>query len=267
MVDRVSIRYRAPSHFMDSRTTAPQPWFQVRRDSRARFRLFCFPYAGGSSSIYRPWTRHIHPDIEVVPALLPGRELRLRETAYTRLEPLVEALTREIFPLLDRPFALFGHSMGGIISFELARRLRLERGIEPKHLFISARRAPQLPQQDPEIHNLPDAEFLAEIQQLNGSPKEVLEHAELMKLLLPMLRGDFAIVRTYTYVPGPPLKCPITLIGGTSDDTATQAKLEGWCVQTTGRCRVRMLEGDHFFINQQQPAVLRIIEDTLLGRV
>src|ERR1043166_8033806 len=88
-----------PSHFMDSRTTAPQPWFQVRRDSRARFRLFCFPYAGGSSSIYRPGTSHIHPDIEVVPALWRGREWRLREPASPRLDPLVEALPREIFPL------------------------------------------------------------------------------------------------------------------------------------------------------------------------
>jgi medium-chain acyl-[acyl-carrier-protein] hydrolase len=252
---------------MDTRTTASQPWFQVRRDSRARFRLFCFPYAGGSSSIYRPWSRQIRSDIEVVPVLLPGRELRLREPTYTRFDPLVEALTREIFPFLDRPFAFFGHSMGAITSFEVARRLRLERGIETEHLFISGRRAPQLPQQDPEIHNLPDAEFLAEVQRLNGTPKEVLEHTELMEILLPMLRGDFAVVRNYNYVPGPPLKCSITVLGGTRDESAPQAKLEGWCAQTTGRCRVRMLDGDHFFVNQQQPAILRIIEETLLARV
>jgi len=250
-----------------SRTSDGTPWFQVRRDSRARFRLFCFPYAGGSSSIFRPWIRQIHPDIEVVPVLLPGRELRLREAAYTRLEPLVEALTREIFPYLDRPFAFFGHSMGALISFELARRLRLERGLETEHLFISARCAPQVPGQDPEIHNLPDAEFLAEVQRLNGTPKEVLEHAGLMEILIPMMRADFAICRTYNYVPGVPLRCSITALGGTRDETATQAKLEGWCVQTTGRCRARMLEGDHFFINQHYQAILRIIAETLLARV
>ena len=244
----------------------PTPtWFQVQPDSRARFRLFCFPYAGGSSAIYRPWVKRIHPDIEVVPAVLPGREFRLRDTAFTHIEPLVEELTREISPHLDRPFALFGHSMGALISFELARRLRSERGIEPVHLFVSGRRAPQLPERDPEIHNLPDAEFVTEVERLKGTPKEVLEHAELMEILIPMLRADFSICRQYDYVPGAPLTCPLTVFGGTKDDSADQEKLEGWCAQTTGRCRIRMLEGDHFFINQQHAAILPIIAETLLA--
>src|SRR5205814_3761114 len=120
-----SSRFRAPA-----KTLGPFPWFQVQPDSVARFRLFCFPYAGGGSAIFHPWSRQIHRYIEVVPALLPGREHRLREPAYMRLESLVESLTREIVPYLDRPFAFFGHSMGAIISFELARRLRWERRIE-----------------------------------------------------------------------------------------------------------------------------------------
>ena len=238
----------------------------MQPDSRARFRLFCFPYAGGSSAIYRPWAKKIHPDIEVVPAVLPGREFRLREPAYTQLEPLVEALTREISPLIDRPFALFGHSMGAMISFELARRLRSERGVEPAHLFISGRRAPQLPETDPEIHNLPEPEFITEVERLNGTPKEVLEHKELMEMLIPMLRSDFSICHKYNYVPGAPLTCSLTAIGGTKDDTADQEKLQGWCAVTTGRCRIRMLAGDHFFINQQHAAILSIIAETLLSR-
>lgn len=237
----------------------------MQPDSKAKFRLFCFPYAGGSSAIFRSWSRVIHRDIEVVPVVLPGREIRLREPSFTQLEPLVEALTREIFALLDRPFAFLGHSMGALISYELARRLRSERSLETDHLFISGRRAPQLPERDPEIHTLPDAEFVAEIQRLNGTPKEALEHAELMELLIPMLRADFSICRTYNFVPGPQLKCSITAIGGTHDDTATQAKLEGWCELTTGRCRVRMLEGDHFFINQKRDEIIRIVEQSLLA--
>ena len=196
--------------------------------------------------------------------MLPGREFRLREPAFTEFEPLVEALTREIFPYLDRPFAFFGHSMGAIISFELARRLRSERSLETDHLFVSGRRAPQLPERDPEIHKLPDAEFLAEVQRLNGTPNEVLDHAELMELLKPMLRADFSVCHTYNYVPAAPVKCSITALGGTRDETATQEKLEGWCAETTGRCRVRMLEGDHFFINQQRDAILEIIGKTLV---
>jgi medium-chain acyl-[acyl-carrier-protein] hydrolase len=235
----------------------------VQPDSGARFRLFCFPYAGGSSAIFRSWSRVIHRDIEVVPALLPGREFRLGEPAFTQLEPLIEALTREIFSLLDRPFAFLGHSMGALIGFELARRLRSERGLETDHLFISGRRAPQLPERDPEIHNLPEAEFIAELRRLDGTPKEVFEHAELMELLIPMLRADFSVCRNYNFVPGPPLKCSITVLGGTEDETATQAKIEGWCEQTSGRCRVRMLAGDHFFINQQRDEIIRIVEQSL----
>jgi medium-chain acyl-[acyl-carrier-protein] hydrolase len=239
----------------------------VQPDSLARLRLFCFPYAGGGSAIYRPWARQIHRHIEVVPALLPGREFRLREPALTRIEPLVESLAREIFPYLDRPFAFFGHSMGAIISFELARRLRWERGVEPDHLFISGRRAPQLPEQDPEIHDLPEPEFIKEVERMKGTPKEVLEHAELMQMLIPMLRADFAICRTYTYIASAPLRCPITVLGGTDDDTTTRDKLDAWCAQTTGGCRVHMLEGDHFFINQQQQAILPIITNTLTAHL
>ena len=246
-----------------AKTLGPPPWFQVQPDSFARFRLFCFPYAGGGSAIYRPWARQIHRHIEVVPALLPGREFRLREAASNRLEPLVESLAREIFPYLDRPFAFFGHSMGAIISFELARRLRWERGVEPDHLFISARRAPQLPEKDPEIHDLPEPEFIAEVERLKGTPRQVLEHPELMQMLITMLRADFSVCRTYTYIPSAPLRCPITVFGGTQDDAVPREKLEPWRAQTAGVCRLHMLEGDHFFINQQQTAILQIIASTL----
>jgi medium-chain acyl-[acyl-carrier-protein] hydrolase len=247
-----------------SRSTAKAPaWFQVPADSAAGIRLFCFPYAGGGSSIFRPWAREFGRYIEVVPALLPGREFRLREPAYTRIEQLVEALAREISPYLDKPFAFFGHSMGAIISFELARRLRSERSVQPRHLFISGRRSPRVPRRDPYIHDLPDAEFVAEIEQLNGTPREILEHKELMDILLPMLRADFAVCYSYTYVPGEPLRCPITVLSGTRDETTPREDVEGWRDETTGDCRIHMLEGDHFFINQQHATILPIIERAL----
>ena len=239
-------------------------WFQVQPNSAARIRLFCFPYAGGGSAIFRPWSRQFGRNIEVVPALLPGREFRLREPAYTRVEQLVEALAREIFPYLDKPFAFFGHSMGGILSFELARYLRTEHRVEPNHLFISGRRSPRVPRRDPYIHELPDAEFVAEVEQLNGTPREVIEHKELMEMVIPMLRADFAVCHAYTYGPGEPLRCPITLLGGTRDETTPREELEAWRVETTGDCKIHMLEGDHFFINQQQATILPIVERALL---
>lgn len=247
--------------------TGPYPWFQVRPGSAARIRLFCFPYAGGSSAIYRPWSRELPREIELVPAILPGREFRLREPAYTQVEPLVETLTREIFPFLDKPFAFFGHSMGAIISFELARRLRAERRVEPDHLFVSGRRSPRVPRRDPYIHELPEAEFNAELERLNGTPREVLEHKELMEMLNPMLRADFSLCYAYTYVPGEPLRCPLTVLGGIQDETAPRDDLEAWCMETTGGCKVHVLEGDHFFINQQHTAILDIIQRALVAHI
>jgi medium-chain acyl-[acyl-carrier-protein] hydrolase len=153
--------------------------------------------------------------------------------------------------------------MGALISFELARRLRWERRVEPDHLFISARRAPQVPDDDREIHDLPEPEFLAELERLKGTPKELLQHSELMQLLVPLLRADFAVCRSYTYVSSIPLRCPITVLGGLEDESVTRTQLEPWCEQTTGACRVHMLEGDHFFVNQQQAAILSLITETL----
>ena len=251
---------------VNTRPVGPPPWFKSQPFSTARIRLFCFPYAGGGSAIYRQWGKELlrYP-IEVVSALLPGREARVREPSYTRVEQYIQPLAREISPYLDKPFAFFGHSMGAMIAFELARHLRNERGLEPKHLFISGRRAPRIPRRDPYIHDLPEPEFVAEIERMNGTPKEVLEHKELMALMIPLLRSDFAVCHSYTYAPGEPLRCPITVLGGTRDEEAPPGDLDLWREETIGDFKVQLLEGDHFFINQppQQHEIIRTIAATL----
>jgi medium-chain acyl-[acyl-carrier-protein] hydrolase len=241
--------------------------FRAPIGSAAGVRLFCFPYAGGGSQIFHAWSRQLESNIEDVPALLPGRESRLGEPARTRLDPIVDALAVDILPYLDKPFAFFGHSMGALISFELARRLRQEHKIEPDHLFISGRRAPQLPEKDPPIHELPTADFVAEVGRLNGTPGEVFEHAELRELLVPLLRADFAVCHTYAYLAGEPLSCSLTLFGGLADEHASREDLEPWCIQTKGVCRLHQFPGDHFFINTEQAAILRLIGAELAGQL
>lgn len=238
-------------------------WFHVPNDPHARLRLFCFPYAGGGASVFRTWSGKLGPQIEIAPSLLPGRETRMREPAYSQIEPIIDSLTREIIPFLNKPFAFFGHSMGGIIGFELARRLRVEHGIEPTHLFISARRAPQLLEREPRLHDLPNEELLKELKRLNGTSIELLENAELLELMLPLIRADFAVCDNYHYLPTAPLRCPISVFGGLQDEDISREKLEAWRVQTNGPCRVHMLPGDHFFIHSQQAGILRIITETL----
>lgn len=233
-------------------------WFvTLKPNPQARLRLFCFPYAGSGAMIYHSWVDQFPSDVEVCLARLPGREGRLREPPLTNLAPLLQLISAETRPLLDKPFAFFGHSMGAVIAFELARMLRRQR--EPEHLFISGRRAPQLPRDEPFTYHLPEAEFIATVQKLNGTPREVLEHPELMKLMLPLLRADFEVCQTYSFEPGPPLNCDMTILGGLEDPDVPRSSLVPWSEQTTGACTVRMLPGDHFFLHSSQVLLMRVL--------
>jgi medium-chain acyl-[acyl-carrier-protein] hydrolase len=236
------------------------PWVTFPRPNpRARLRLFCFPYAGGSSLTYRKWPDGLPADVEVCPVQLPGRGNRLREPAYTQLPPLIETLSVALSPYFDVPFAFFGHSMGATIGFELARQLRSARAPEPFHLFVSGRRAPQCPETDPPSYELPEPLFIEELRRLDGTPQEVLEHPELMQFLLPLLRADFQLIQTYAYDPGPPLSCPITAFGGDRDPDAGRDLLEPWREQTTSDFSLQMFPGGHFFLHASGPLLLQSI--------
>ncbi len=224
---------------------------------QANLRLFCFPYAGGGALSFRTWPNGLPTTVEVCAVELPGRGTRMRLAPFTRLEPLVEALAQALLPYLDKPFALFGHSMGGLVSFELARLLRREYGLLPVHLFVSGRRAPQVPDPDPPIHALPEPAFKEELRRLNGTPEAVLENKELMQLLIPILRADFAVLETYVYATEPPLECPITAFGGLQDCKVSCDRLEAWRNQTSASFALQMLPGDHFFLNSAQALLLQ----------
>lgn len=181
---------------------------------QASLRLFCFPYAGGATLTFRTWPDSLPMALEVCPLELPGRGKRITSAPFTRLQLLVQAIAIALLPYLDKPFAFFGHSMGGLVSFELARLLRKNYGKVPVHLFVSGYRAPQVPDPDPPIHDLPEPEFLEELRRLNGTPEIVLENTELMQMLLPALRADFAVIETYAYTPESPCLWWFTGSGG-----------------------------------------------------
>ncbi|MET0647739.1 MAG: alpha/beta fold hydrolase [Pyrinomonadaceae bacterium] len=225
---------------------------------RASLRLFCFHYAGGSAQVFREW-HDLLPTVEVCPVQLPGRGTRIREGSVRRVAPLVEQLARELAPKLDVPFAFFGHSMGALIGFELARRLRRERGLEPAQLFLSGRRAPQLRDAGPPLHDLPDDEFIERLRDYKGTPEEVLRHPELMGLMLPFLRADFELCDTYAHQPDAPFDCPLTALGGLSDSGVRREDLEAWREHTTGTFSLRMFPGEHFFMNDSQPLLLQVL--------
>jgi medium-chain acyl-[acyl-carrier-protein] hydrolase len=225
----------------------------------ARLRLFCFPHAGGSASAFRGWPAHLPPEVEVVAVQPPGRERRMMEPPYDRLEPLAEAAMAAIGPLLDRPFVFFGHSTGALVGYEIARRLRRDGARLPQQLVASGRWAPHLPDPEPPVHALPDAELIDALRRYGGTPQEVLEHQELLALMLPLLRADFAVGDTYRYRPEPPLPLPITAIGGVGDPRVSEAALLAWAEHTAGRFEHRRFPGDHFYLQAHQAEVLAFL--------
>ena len=231
-------------------------WLTRAPKQGARRRLFCFPFGGGGASFYRTWRNGFGNDVEVCAVQLPGRENRLRERAFTHLAPLVASLMENLGPYLDIPFAFFGHSVGALVAFEFARRLERETRNRPMHLFVSARRAPQLVNNRLARHKMPEAQFMDEVRRYKGTPELLFQEPELLEIFLPILRSDFSILETYEYSQGDILDCPITVFGGTEDTEATVEDLLAWREQTRGEFRLKMFPGDHFY--------LKIAHDQLL---
>ena len=164
-----------------------------------------------------------------------------------------------LLPYLRMPFAFFGHSMGALVGFELARKLMRDHNLSPVHLFVSGCSAPQMRPEHPVTYNLPDEELIEDLRRLEGTPGEVLEHPELLRLMLPLIRADFSVCQTYTYEDGARLGCPITAYTGIEDRDVTRQSVEAWGEQTTGRFVMRTFPGGHFFLNTSESVVLRML--------
>jgi surfactin synthase thioesterase subunit len=239
--------------------TCPRP----RPD--ARLRLFCLPFAGGGASAYRLWADGLPSSIEVCPIQLPGREDRYRETAFTSVTAISGALAREVAPYLDLPYAIFGHRMGALLGFELAHALRRTGAPAPRGLFLAAYPAPHASQLRAPIHQLPDEEFIDEMRRMQGTPEAVLQSADLMSFMLPILRADFEACDTYVTPAAPPLECPLFMYGGADDREVAPAALDEWRQTTTGPFAVRVLPGTHFFVQSHRDQLLADIAGHLAG--
>jgi len=229
--------------------------------------LFCLPHAGGGAAQFRTWPAALPPSVEVCAVQLPGRETRFKETPFNRWQPLVANLADVLSTAIDRPYALFGHSMGALLAFEVVRQLRRLDYPEPVHLFAAGHRAPPLPSLQPAIHALSDQAFRAELRHRKGTPDAVLENDDLMQALTPMLRADFAVCETYDYRPEPRLDCPLTAVGGQLDDTVPAQHLAAWRELTSSAFEVLLLPGGHFFPATHQGSLLDHLRRTLSGIV
>lgn len=225
-----------------------QNWFTRLPQSPERGpRLFCFPYAGGGVPVFRGWAEGL-PGVAVWAAVLPGRGARLKERPLTNLAELVERLGEAITPLTGEPYAFFGHSLGARVAYELACWLRRQGRPQPHHLFLSASPAPGCPQRQATLHDLPRDAFIAALRQRHALPDELLAHRELLDLVLPALRADFALVETAVPTNEAPLDCPLTLFGGTADPQVSAADLAAWDSYSTHSLTHIPLPGDHLFL-------------------
>ncbi len=236
-------------------------WFVCpQANPTAKTRLFFFPYAGAGPAVFSKWIVDLPTELEGLIAHFPGRGSRHNEPSINRLILLVEMLCQSIQPLLDRPFAFFGHSFGGLLAFELTRTLRQNNLPQPTILFVSACGAPHLPDPHAPIHTLPDMEFLEALQRLNGIPPELLKFPDVVGLLLPTLRADFEAIEKYVHNPVElPLSCPIEAFGGLDDPRVSQEYLEGWALYTKAGFKSQYFPGDHFFINTARESIIASI--------
>jgi len=229
----------------------------------AELRLFCLPYAGSGAVVYRDWPGVVPRHVQVCPVELPCRGTRFGEAAFTRLAPLVNALADALDGALDRPFALFGHSMGGLVAYELARTLRRRARPQPAHLLVSAAAAPGTAPAQPLVHCAAERDVKHRLRELNGTPRELLDNEELMAVMLPTIRADFAVLETYEYREEPPLPVPITVFGGTGDPVVPLSKLNGWRDHSAVGCRLRLFSGDHFFLHSAATEVIHAVTQIL----
>ncbi|MEV3873161.1 alpha/beta fold hydrolase [Streptomyces sp. NPDC049906] len=228
-------------------------------------RLLCFPYAGGNARHYVRWRPPLGPDVEVHPVQLPGHGERIGEPARHRLDEVLADVRGRVAGLVDRPIALFGHSLGALLAFECARMLVGEFDVRPVRLVVSGHRAPHLPLREEVLHHLPDAEFLERLGARSRTLR-ALTDPDFRRVLLPGLRADHAVSETYAFVAGPRLTCPVTALAGEEDADADVAEVSAWQRHTTGPFELVPFPGDHFFVDDSWEAVAALVGERLRPR-
>lgn len=232
-------------------------WFRCFRPRpQATVRVYVLPFAGGGAAFYRTWADRLPASVELRAAQLPGRQDRMAEPPVTDCAELVRSLTDVLVDdARGRTFALFGHSMGALLSFEVARELRRRGAPAPVLLGLSGWSSPRGGLPHSRYSDLSDEEFLDAVRRLGGMPQDVLDEPDLLRLVLPTLRADFSVAESHRYRPEPPLDLPVSVFGGTADPFTERRGLEEWQRETTAPVTVRHYPGKHFYLADHADAV------------
>lgn len=238
----------------------PSPWLRcVRPNPHATIRLLCLPHAGGAASAYAMWPRAMPRHIEVWAAQLPGRENRLSESTQVDWASLICKLAEAVGSIADGPLLCFGHSMGALMAFELARYLRHHTAFAFQGLLLSGHRAAHLAPNSVPIHHLPDDAFIQKVAEFEGLPMTLVNSADFREIWLPSLRADFTLCERYRYVIDAPLNCPIVALGGVQDGHVRPSDLRAWAMHTHSAFRMHMLPGGHFYLHEQRERFMQTL--------
>lgn len=241
------------------------PWFYVpSRKAQPRLRLFCFPYAGGRPGIFRSWSDRLPHSVELCAITLPGRSVRDHEVPQSDIFSLAGELADAIGQRSDARFAFFGHSMGALLAYEVARELRARGYALPVHMFLSARGAVHCvaPRTTP-VDAMSNDELIEHLTALGGTPQEILNDPRVMSIMMPMIRADFRALDRWKYRPQKPLRIPISALAGRDDATVDVASVREWRQHTESEFCFYVLDGAHFFLHSEEPMLLDIIVRTL----
>lgn len=232
-------------------------------------KLFCFPYAGGSAMIFNKWKSYLNINcgIELIPVELAGRGRRIQEPLYTDLNDAVEDLYQIInIESLTGPYAFFGHSLGGLLAYELAQKIKKLDIPQPLHLFFSGRGAPNIARnEDKKYHLMDNDEFRLKVIELGGTPPEFFDHPELVEIFLPLLRNDFKLAETNMECEIAPFDIDITVFIGKEDHEITAEQTNSWKLHSKGTCTLHYFDGDHFFLHKEVSGISKAIKNVLKG--
>lgn len=232
---------------------------------KEKITLFCFPYSGASASLYLGWTPKISENIKLQPVEYPGRGSRFGEKLCQDMDQLIDAIMPVIMNTGTESCAFFGHSLGGIVAYETALRLREEKMELPKHIFLSGCTAPHVKYGEKKLHLLSNDDFLKELTELGGMSQEILNNREILDLYLPVIRADYRIYELYQPKKQEPLPVDFSVLSGSVDVLAGGANMLGWKVYTSAGFQVNQMEGNHFFIHEQLSSVIDVVEKTVIG--
>ncbi len=249
-------------------TQVQQPvdhWLPYGVPATSATRLFCFPHAGGGAAGFTSWRRQAGPGLTVCPVQPPGRAERHQHRPHDDVESYVDDLLTAAGHQFTGRYALFGHSVGALVAFRLASRLRESGAPSPVHLFVSGRAAPHLPDTRPQLRDLPIGELVPHLRAMGGTPDLFLSDPDLLSVFLPLLRADFTVNETYRHEPGERLAIPVTAFGGDRDPRAAVAEMRAWGELTSGRFEAHTYPGGHFYLDKHVAGMLEVIRRSLVG--